>query len=155
MDRPTGGQIVVTYPYERITYRYDRATNTYHRFLNSLKQPQVDAAGGLVVAPKNVVILRMSFGPLNDGHPNKHRLEAADVGHGDAWIATNGHTIHGTWRKASVTAPTLLFGPNGKLVTLTAGQTFVQVLPLSYGFQIHDGVAPVPVSSLRRGALLE
>ena len=40
----------------------------------------------------------MSFGPLNDGS-NKHRLEADVIGTGTAWIATNGHTIKGTWRK--------------------------------------------------------
>jgi hypothetical protein len=84
----------------------------------------------------------MAFGPLNDGHPTKSRLEAANVGRGTAWISTNGRTIKGTWRKASVTAPTLLFGPNGKPVTLTAGQTFVEVLKLTDGLTIHDGRTP-------------
>ena len=60
---------------------------------------QIDAADGKRVAPKNVVVMRMNFGPLNDGHPNKHRLEANVVGTGKAWIATNGKTIKGTWRK--------------------------------------------------------
>ena len=130
-------------------------TNTYHRFLNGSKKAQVDAVGGAFVAPKNVVIIKMHFGPLNDGHPNKHRLEATDIGHGEAWIATNGHTIHGTWRKASITAPTLLFGPDGKPVILTAGQTFVQVLPLTYGLQIHDGVAAPYAMGRPSGAFLE
>ena len=153
--RPVGGTIVVTYPYESITYRYDAKTNTYRRFLNGSKKAQVDAVGGAFVAPKNVIIIKMHFGPLNDGHPNKHRLEAADIGHGEAWIATNGHTIHGTWRKASITAPTLLFGPDGKPVTLTAGQTFVQVLPLTYGLQIHDGAARPYSMGRPSGAFLE
>ncbi|HEX3264142.1 MAG TPA: DUF3048 domain-containing protein [Candidatus Limnocylindrales bacterium] len=159
-QRPTGGTIKVAYPYptltrrnDTITYRYDRTTNTYIRYVNGSSKPQVDVADGKVVAPKNVVILRMFFGPLNDAHPAKKRLEANDVGHGDAWIATNGVTIHGTWRKASVTAPTLLFGPDGTPVTLTVGQTFVQVLALSYDFQIKAGVLPgSPTASLAPGA---
>ena len=65
---------------------------------------QKDAATGKRVAPKNVVIMRMSFGPLNDGHPAKLRLEAEVIGSGKAWIATNGKTIAGTWKK---TAPDL------------------------------------------------
>lgn len=139
-DRPTGGSIRLVYPYETILYRYDRATNTYHRFIDGSAQPQVDAADRQLVAPKNVVILAMAFGPLNDGHPSKHRLEAGDVGHGVAWIATNGLTIKGTWRKASVNAPTLLFGPDGRRVTLTAGQTFVQVMKLGDPITVKAGV---------------
>ena len=151
--RPTGGQITVVYPYEAVRYRYDAATNTYRRYVRApLGGPfrlQTDAGDGAIVAPKNVVILRMAFGPLNDGHPNKHRLEASDVGHGVAWISTNGHTIKGTWRKASITAPTLLFGPDGKAVTLTAGQTFVEVMPLGYAVTINDGhFVPMPISPI-------
>lgn len=137
--RPSGGSITVTYPYETITYRYDAASNRYVRYINKSKTPQVDRDDGQIVAPTNVVILRMAFGPLNDGHPDKHRLEANDVGKGQAWISTNGVTVKGTWRKKSATAPTLLFGPDGKAVTLTAGQTFVQVLPLSYSYKIVPG----------------
>lgn len=138
-SRPVGAVVTVTYPYETITYRYDAATNRYVRFLNKSKQPQVDGVDGEVVSPTNVVILRMRFGPLNDGHPSKHRLEAHDVGKGQAWISTNGVTVKGTWKKASPTAPTLLFGPDGKPFTLTAGQTFVQVIPLTYSYKITPG----------------
>jgi hypothetical protein len=141
-QRPRGGTIRVDYPYETITYRYDATTNTYVRSINGSKKAQRDRVGGEVVAPKNVVILRMSFGPLNDGHPQKHRLEAQNVGKGVAYIATNGHTVKGQWRKASPTAPTLLFGPDGAPITLTAGQTYVQVISLIYTFAIHDGAPP-------------
>jgi Protein of unknown function (DUF3048) N-terminal domain/Protein of unknown function (DUF3048) C-terminal domain len=143
--RPVGGRITIYYPTEEIQYRYDSASNTYVRYVAGSARPQVDAADHRVVAPKNVVILRMAFGPLNDSEPQKGRLEAQDVGQGDAWIATNGHTIHGTWRKASPTAPTLLFGPDGQPVTLTAGQTFIQVIDLNYRYTIVDGrAAPAP-----------
>lgn len=142
-QRPAGSTIKVTYPYETITYRYDRATNRYVRYINASKTPQVDDADGTIVAPTNVVILRMHFGPLNDGHPDKFRLEASNVGKGQAWISTNGVTVKGTWKKASETAPTLLFGPDGKPFTLTAGQTFVQVLPLTYGYAFTEGEIPV------------
>jgi hypothetical protein len=136
--RPSGGWITIAYPYNSVAFRYDPASNTYLRFVGG-EGPEMDADTGTRVAPKNVVILRMRFGALNDGHPQKHRLEAADVGEGEAYVATNGRTIKGTWRKATSTAPTLLFGPDGQPVTLTAGQTFVQVIPLSYEFRIADG----------------
>lgn len=140
--RPDGGSITVTYPYVSITYRYDAATNRYERYINNAKKPQVDRADGAIVAPTNVVVLRMAFGPLNDGHPEKFRLEARNVGTGVAWISRDGRTVKGTWSKKSVTAPTLLFGPGGEPIRLSAGQTFVQVLPLGDGLEIVAGAPP-------------
>jgi hypothetical protein len=110
-----------------VAYRYDRASNTYFRFVGG--QPQVDAGDGRQVAPANVVVMTVVFGPLNDGNPSKQRLEAQVVGKGPAWIATNGVTIRGTWRKASNDAPTRFYGTDGKEVALTVGQTFIQVVP--------------------------
>ena len=43
------------------------------------EKQQIDAATGGRVGPKNVVIMLMRFGPLNDGS-RKHRLEADVVG---------------------------------------------------------------------------
>jgi hypothetical protein len=138
--RPIGTTLTIHYPYETITYRYDTASNRYPRFIDAATEPQVDAADGEVVAPSNVVILRIPFGPLDDGHPDKDRLEADDVGMGEAIISTNGRIIHGTWSKASVTAPTRLFDASGSPVTLTAGRTFVQVIDLDYAFELSPGL---------------
>jgi Protein of unknown function (DUF3048) N-terminal domain/Protein of unknown function (DUF3048) C-terminal domain len=145
-SRPYGGLIRVVYPANTITYRYDRVTNSYLRSVTG--QPaQTDAASGQRVAPSNVVVMLMSFAPLNDGHPNKHRLEAKVVGSGRAWISTNGRTIHGTWKKASLTAPTQFFDGDGHPVTLTVGQTFIQVMPLGSPITIKDGGETPPTPS--------
>jgi len=140
--RPVGTSLVVHYPYETITYRYDPVSNTYRRFIDKAIEPQVDAADGKVVAPSNVVILRMRFGALNDGNPEKHRLDADDIGEGEAIISTNGRIIRGTWSKESITGATLLFDGAGLPITLTAGQTFVQVIALSYAYEVAEGVVP-------------
>ncbi len=126
-DRLVGGSLAITYPANRISYRYDRASNTYRQFVGGA--PQIDAGDGRQVAPVNVVVMTVVFGPLNDGHPEKKRLEAQNVGSGPAWIATNGVTIHGTWRKTSTTAATRFYDDAGRQVKLTAGQTFIQVVP--------------------------
>ena len=55
------------------------------------------------MAPKNVIVMTMTFGRLNDGS-RKNRLEAQFIGRGTAWISTNGTTIKGTWRKRSMTS---------------------------------------------------
>ncbi len=138
--RPEGGHIVVPYYANRIVYRYDRETNRYVRSVTGA-EPQVDAADGEVVAPKNVVVLFMHFGPLNDGHPEKKRLEADYIGEGKALISTNGRTIVGTWRKEKNTSPTLLFNEAGQPVTLTVGQTFVQVVENGTDVKVKAGKA--------------
>jgi DUF3048 family protein len=140
--RPVGGEISTAYlGGNRISYAYDRASNSYLRSVTGAS-PQIDAADKKPVAPKNVVVMLVRFGPLNDGHPEKERLEAGDVGTGTAWIATNGRTVKGTWRKASITEPTLFFGPEGSPVSLTIGQTFIQVMPLGTKVTITNGVGP-------------
>ena len=126
-ERPADARLQITYPASQVAYRYDRASNTYFRFVGG--QPQVDAGDWRQVAPANVVVMTVVFGPLNDGNPSKQRLEAQVVGKGPAWIATNGVTIRGTWRKASNSAPTRFYGTDGKEVALTIGQTFIQVVP--------------------------
>jgi hypothetical protein len=141
-ERPKGGRITVAYSWNKIDYRYDRATNTYIRSVTGAN-PQIDHADGEPVAPKNVVVMLMSFGPLNDGS-NKHRLEADVIGSGRAWIATNGHTIKGTWRKDSLQKPTRFFDADGNPVTLTIGQTFVQVMQTGTKVTIKDGSGPKP-----------
>jgi hypothetical protein len=141
-ERPTGGSIELAYAYNAIRYDYDRASNTYRRTVSDEPDGQIDTGTGRRVAPKNVVVLLMRFGPLNDGHPDKKRLEADVVGSGTAWIATGGRTVQGTWRKDSLTGPTMLFGPGGRPVTLTAGQTFVQVLQTGSPVTIVPGEEP-------------
>ncbi len=144
--RPYGGLIRVVYPVNTITYRYDRDTNTYPRGVTG-EAAQTDGSTGARVAPSNVVVMLMSFSPLSDGHPEKHRLEARVVGSGKAWISTNGRTIKGTWSKASLTAPTLFLDQAGDPVQLTVGQTFIQVMPLGSKVTIQDGTATPPSPS--------
>ena len=144
-QRPVGGKITFSYPTSSIRYDYERTTNTYLRSVTA-EGKQKDAATKRRVAPKNVVVMLMRFGPLNDGHPQKHRLEATVVGSGAAWISTNGKTIKGTWRKKSLTAPTKFYNAAGQEVTLTAGQTFINVMPLGTKVTITKG-APPPAST--------
>ena len=146
--RPVGGTISTVYPWNTITYRYDRATNTYRRSVSGEKR-QTDRGRKAFVAPKNVIVMSMSFAPLNDGS-KKHRLEAQFIGQGPAWISTNGKTIKGTWKKTSMTSPTRFYDKAGNLVTLTVGQTFVQVMPRGSKITIKDGKVPKYVPTLQQ-----
>jgi hypothetical protein len=141
--RPYGGTIKAVYPANTIVYRYDHASNTYKRSV-SREGKQVDAADKERVAPKNVILMFVSFHPLGD---KKHRLEADLVGSGRAYISTDGRTIKGTWKKTGTTKPTRFFDAKGKPVVLTIGQTFIQVLPRGSAFSIKAGSDEPPAGS--------
>ena len=47
--------------------------------------------------------------------------------------------MSGTWRKDAITKPTRFFDAAGNTVTLTVGQTFVQVLQTGSKVAIKDG----------------
>jgi hypothetical protein len=142
--RPVGGRIQVSYGnVNTIRFDYDRKSNTYLRSVTGEKK-QVDNATGKRVQPKNVIVMIMRFGALNDGHPQKHRLEAKVIGSGPAWISTNGITIKGTWKKTSLTSATRFFDKAGKPVVLTVGQTFVQVMKTTDRISFVPGKAAPP-----------
>ena len=141
--RPYGGSITAVYPANKVVYRYDRKTNTYLRSVTR-EGKQFDANDGERVAPKNVIVMVVSFHPIGD---KKHRLEADLIGSGRAWISTNGRTVKGTWKKSSFTGATKFFGPDGKAVTLTVGQTFIQVLPRGWSYTITPGSDTPPTTT--------
>jgi Protein of unknown function (DUF3048) N-terminal domain/Protein of unknown function (DUF3048) C-terminal domain len=143
-DRPLGGQITFAYPQNAIRYDYDRTSNTYLRSV-SVEGAEHDAATKVRIAPTNVVIMWMKFGPLNDHQAYKLRLEATILGSGPAWIATNGHTIMGTWKKTSTSGPTLFFDSSGNQLSLTVGQTFVNVVTWGTPISVHDGAPVLPL----------
>jgi hypothetical protein len=140
--RPSGARVDVAYAYGAFSYRYDRASNTWRRSVNG--KLQKDRATNVVVAPKNVVVMEVAFGSLGAGQ--KGRLEAANIGSGRAWIATNGIVTRGTWKKLSATSPTRFFDAAGKVVPLTVGQTFVQVMPKGSPIKVVNGT-PVPLAT--------
>jgi DUF3048 family protein len=140
--RPVGGRIVVSYQANVIRYDYDRKTNTYLRSVTGEKR-QIDATTKQRIAPKNVIVMQVRFGPLNDGNPSKKRLEANIIGSGPAWISTNGITIKGTWKKASTKGPTRFFDKAGRPVVLTVGQTFIQVMKTTDAISFTPG-KPAP-----------
>ena len=144
---PVGGSIVVPYPENLISYAYDQSTNSYPRTVSSEgKEYDVGPATKVRIAPKNVVVIYMHFGPLNDGS-HKNRLEAQFTGSGQALVFNNGGVVKATWKKASMTAPTLLYGPDGKPVTLTVGQTFVQVVPVGTAVTYKLGTPPASAAA--------
>jgi hypothetical protein len=143
--RPSGGRIVVPYKANEVTYHYHRGSNTYRRSV-SIEGRQFDPATDprTRIAPSNVIIMKVPLVPTGD---RKGHLDGEITGSGPAWIATNGVTVKGEWRKRSFGGPTRFFGPDGQEVTLTMGQTFIQVVTRTTRITVEDGEVPTPGSS--------
>ncbi|HUQ78234.1 MAG TPA: DUF3048 domain-containing protein [Patescibacteria group bacterium] len=146
--RPVGGRIEVVYLANTVRYDYDRVSNTYLRSVTG-ERAQIDRSTRDRVAPKNVVVMLVRFGPLDDGS-DKKRLEAHVLGSGPAWVATNGVTVKGTWRKSSLIGPTRFFDAAGRPIRLSVGQTFIQVLPIGSKVTFAAGKPP-PIDPLPAG----
>jgi hypothetical protein len=115
----------------RVRWDYDPATGLYVRTQNGTPHVDVD---GAQVAAVNVLI---RFTPYVDsGYVDTTGAmvpEAAAIGEGDAALITQGQVIPGHWSKAAVDGPTTYTLLDGTPLTLTPGNTWVEVLPPSSG----------------------
>jgi hypothetical protein len=94
-------------------------------------------SNGLRIAPENVVVQFVDYGDtgLRDV-AGSVVPEATMLGSGSALIFTDGQVITGTWTKSTLFQPTRFNDSNGKLVELTPGITWVELIEpglASYG----------------------
>lgn len=89
--------------------------------------PFVDAAG-VRVSPRNVVVQMVDY--VNTGLVDKSGAavpEANLVGSGEAWVLTDGKVVKGTWTRANENDITRFTGPDGAVIALTPGQTWIEL----------------------------
>lgn len=61
------------------------------------------------------------------------------IGEGRASYLLGGRYSEGTWRKEGVDGPTIFYGPDGKKIVLTPGQTWVQIVPKDATVSLLEG----------------
>lgn len=86
--------------------------------------PHVDPDGRQITAA-NVLLLMTPYevSPFDSRSP-----EARSVGSGEAWVMADGAVVHGTWTRETREAPYTLVDGEGTPITLTPGQTWVELL---------------------------
>ncbi len=116
---------VASPPAYAVTYRYARRRNVYLRSQGGI--PFVDRATGKQIGAQNVVVLNTRVALI----PNDPlgRVSVAAVGSGNATLFENGHTVKGTWSKASTNDPLVLIRSDGSPMTLIPGATWIEVVP--------------------------
>lgn len=111
-----------------VTWTWDAASGTWKRSI--FGAPEITASG-TQLAPKNVVVM---FAQYVGGDPNHANLgaEAQLTGSGKLMVFTNGQEITGTWSRPDETQPAQLLDAGGSPITLTPGQTWVDIPDTSY-----------------------
>lgn len=107
-----------------VVYKYDRAANTYLRY-NPEGAAHTDRNNNLQIAPKNVIVMRVSNKVIDD----QGRLEMDVHGEGEAIMFANGEATKGTWKKKDRTSRTIFYGEDGAEYSLVRGQTWIAVVP--------------------------
>ena len=133
----------------RVPVQHDHATTTTARRTRTCarspaRSKQIDAADRQAGRAEERRRHAHDVRAAQRRHPTSTASRPTSSAAGTAWIATNGTTIKGTWKKASLTKPTRFFDAGGKPVTLTVGQTFVQVMHDGHEGHDHGTARPAP-----------
>lgn len=105
------------------TWTYKPDTERYYR-QQANRGPDLDTAGNQLTAT-NLVVLRVAVKNLSTVPTTILNTT------GEAWVATGGRVIHGSFTKASQNAPLYLYDDKGFTIQLGAGNTWVELIPLT------------------------
>ncbi len=102
-----------------VKYRWNPITSSYDR--TQYGSAHFDYSGARI-SPTNVIVQFVTYGQsaASSITPEPHL-----IGTGEAQIFSGGRVANATWQRASSTAVTQFFYPNGKPVELTPGSTWV------------------------------
>jgi hypothetical protein len=111
-----------------VTWKWDAASGTWKR--NIFGSPEITATG-TQFAPKNVVVMFAQYVGGDPNHGNEG-AEATLTGTGKLLVFTNGQEISGSWSRPDETQPAQLLDAAGVPITLTPGQTWVEIPDAGY-----------------------
>jgi hypothetical protein len=117
-DAAFGQLMVGTRP---VRWDWDAASGTYLRSEGGRPHTLAD---GSRVSTNNVVVLANEYRPTSF---NAISPEAISVGTGLAYVFTGGKVQEGTWTRADRTSPIDLRTPDGAVIALTPGRTWVEM----------------------------
>jgi hypothetical protein len=127
---PAAG-ITINFPAALIQWTYSPATHLWLRDQNSTLD--VDSTGAQLSAA-NVVVefipYSSSLEESGEGTADVPIPTGNMVGAGTAWYFSAGHLVKGTWSRSSLTTVTTWKDGAGHTVALTAGRTWVELVPV-------------------------
>lgn len=120
---------------EPVTWEWSEADGTWKRSLDGAAFMTND---GTQIAPQNVVVQFIDYPDESEG---------ITVGEGDAWVFSDGALIRGHWARRDVTKAPVFTDSTGKVIALTPGQTWIELLPTGDDVTL---VTPPPTTTTKR-----
>jgi len=111
------------------SYAWDTKTKSWDRSL--FGKPDVTASG-VRLSPTNVIVMTVNY----VGGVGVIDSYAQLIGSGNAEVFSHGRVEHGTWARPNLRHPTVFKNSQGKIINLTPGQTWVELLSVGEGVSI-------------------
>jgi hypothetical protein len=118
-----------------VGWTYDPTDNSYLYFRGN--NPHIDAATGLQLRFKNVVVMEVPEAPI-PGDP-KGRIEQQVIGNGTARIFRDGQMLEATWSKPAGFAPLRLYAPDGNEIVFNVGSIWIAAIPSLENLVVSNG----------------
>lgn len=112
----------------RVKWTYSPATDAYLRANNGVAH--VDATSGKQVSARNVVVMWAKYTPVGADRLGAPTYDVEMGGKGRASVFRDGQRFDGTW-EAGRDAPPHFTLADGTAIRLAAGNTWIEVVPLS------------------------
>ncbi|GAA3889572.1 hypothetical protein GCM10022381_34450 [Leifsonia kafniensis] len=107
------------------SWNWNAASSSYLRSQEG--EADLDSNGAQLQAT-NLLVLRVGIDDTYGDVPKTVML-----GSGEAWVSTGGKTVHATWSKDAAGSLIRLVADNGALITLAAGNTWIELVPTDTG----------------------
>jgi hypothetical protein len=111
------------------SYAWDTKTKSWDRSL--FGSPDVTASGARI-SPKNVIVMTVNY----VGGVGVIDSYAQLIGSGVAEVFSDGRVEHGTWSRPNLRHRAVYKNLQGKIINLTTGQTWVELLSVGEGVSI-------------------
>lgn len=106
------------------TFKYDAEKGVYKNFMGTA--PMNDGTTGEQMTVKNVIVMYCDTKSIDDyGRQDWNMTE------GEALYVSNGYGEKISWKKGSESSPLKFYGVDGKELKVSAGQTWIGVVPKS------------------------
>jgi hypothetical protein len=123
-----------------VTWTWNAAGGSWTRSIYG--RPET-VASGAPIAPQNVIVMPVQYlGGDTRASCYLCGAEAQLTGSGKVQVFTNGHEIDGTWSRPDKSKPAKLLDAAGKEITLTPGQTWVELPEPQYPVTVTPPAAP-------------
>ncbi len=107
-----------------VTYSWNGATHSWDRSIFGAPER---SANGVLISPKNVIVMSVTY----VGGVGVIDSYAQLIGSGAVEVFTNGTVQHGTWSRPNLRHQAVYRNRDGKVIDLTPGQTWVELLDVS------------------------